>query len=66
MAAALYMITGPTGFLVGFVINEITAFVSGIVIKEVLPMAVKVVREKAIEARKRHPLPSGVTPLMSL
>lgn len=67
MAAAVYMITGSTDFLVGFAISEVIALVSGVVIKEGLPMTVKVMKrmkDKAIQALKRHLSLSGVTPLM--
>lgn len=66
MAAAVYMITGSTGFLVGFGITEVIALVSAKVIKEGLPMTTKVISlVRAVVARKRHLLLSGVTPLMS-
>lgn len=74
MAGFVYVVTGPTSFIVGFVISEIIAQLSTItmegllMIKKALEMwsrsFVKCVKERVIAFREAHP-PSRQSLLMS-
>ncbi|WP_041798509.1 hypothetical protein [Mycobacterium intracellulare] len=68
MAGAVHVFVGPTSFLVGFATTEVIAIVSVLITKEGMPMGKKVmkfVKERAIEAWKRHLPLSRVTLLTS-
>ena len=68
MAGVVYLVVGPTSFFVGFAITEVSALLSGFIAKEGMPMGKKVVgfiKERAIEAWKRHFPLSRVTLLTS-
>lgn len=68
MAGLVHVLVGPTGFLVGFTITEVSALLSVFIARRFMPMVEKVVRfvkERAVEAWGSHFPLSGVTPLTS-
>jgi hypothetical protein len=68
MAGIVYLVVGPTSFFVGLATTEVCALLSGYITKEGMPMgkkAVGFIKERAIEAWKRHFPLSRVTLLTS-
>lgn len=70
MAAALFLIFGPMGFLMGFAVSEVIGYLSKVAMKEVVRMsngeAKNCCKERTVKAFKSHLPLSRVTLLMSL
>ena len=74
MAGCVYVVTGPTGFWLGFVITEITTKLSSIEMEDFLmvkkalgevPAYVICFKERVTSLLESH-LPYGLSPLKSL